>query len=143
MIGQMDMIPSRCRHTREQEKSKAKPPPIKRALHPSIRSDKDGSWSSLLASCHKCVALRVQRCTAKEFGKPPHHRSNRSCNLIQSFWVYKCRTKTQMEVEHLYMMDLTKTTPRSVSTAMLGIVQLARTTDKAKAVAHGSIGEYK
>jgi hypothetical protein len=48
-----------------------------------------------------------------------------------------------MEVEHLYMMDLTKTTPRSVSTAMLGIVQLARTTDKAKAVAHGSIGEYK
>ncbi len=41
------------------------------------------------------------------------------------------------------MMDLTKTTPRSVSTTMLGIVQLARTTDKAKAVAHGSIGEYK
>jgi hypothetical protein len=41
------------------------------------------------------------------------------------------------------MMDLTKTTPRSVSATMLGIVQLARTTDKAKAVAHGSIGEYK
>jgi hypothetical protein len=40
-------------------------------------------------------------------------------------------------------MDLTKTTPRSVSTMMLGIVQLARTTDKAKAVAHGTIGEYK
>ena len=40
-------------------------------------------------------------------------------------------------------MDLTKTTPRSVSTTMLGIVQLARTIDKAKAVAHGSIGEYK
>lgn len=41
------------------------------------------------------------------------------------------------------MMDLTKTTPRSVSATMLGIVQLARTTDKAKAVAHGTIGEYK
>lgn len=40
-------------------------------------------------------------------------------------------------------MDLTKTAPRSVSTTMLGIVQLARTTDKAKAVAHGSVGEYK
>jgi hypothetical protein len=41
------------------------------------------------------------------------------------------------------MMDLTKTTPRSVSSMMLGIVQLARATDKAKALAHGSIGEYK
>jgi Domain of unknown function (DUF5069) len=41
------------------------------------------------------------------------------------------------------MMDLTKTTPRSVSETMLGIVQLARTTDKAKAVAHGRLGEYK
>ena len=41
------------------------------------------------------------------------------------------------------MMDLTKTAPRSVSAMMLGIVQLARTTDKAKAVAHGSIGEYR
>jgi hypothetical protein len=40
-------------------------------------------------------------------------------------------------------MDLTKTTPRSVGETMLGIVQLARTTDKAKAVAHGSVGEYK
>lgn len=40
-------------------------------------------------------------------------------------------------------MDLTKTTPRSVSSMMLGIVQLARTTDKAKALAHGNIGEYK
>ena len=40
------------------------------------------------------------------------------------------------------MMDLTKTAPRSVKETMLGIVQLARTTDKAKAVAHGSIGEY-
>jgi hypothetical protein len=39
-------------------------------------------------------------------------------------------------------MDLTKNAPRSVRETMLGIVQLARTTDKAKAVAHGSIGEY-
>jgi hypothetical protein len=41
------------------------------------------------------------------------------------------------------MMDLTKTTPRSVGQTMLGVVQLARTTDKAKALAHGTIGEYK
>lgn len=41
------------------------------------------------------------------------------------------------------MMDLTKTTPRSVSEMMLGIVQLARTTDKAKAVVHGNVGEYR
>jgi hypothetical protein len=41
------------------------------------------------------------------------------------------------------MMDLTKTSPRSVSEMMLGIVQLARSTDKAKAIAHGNIGEYK
>jgi len=41
------------------------------------------------------------------------------------------------------MMDLTKTAPRSVSDTMLGIVQLARATDKAKAVAHGRVGEYK
>ncbi len=41
------------------------------------------------------------------------------------------------------MMDLTKTTPRSVRETMLGIVQLARATDKAKALAHGNIGEYK
>ena len=40
-------------------------------------------------------------------------------------------------------MDLTKTTPRSVKEILLGIVQLARTTDKAKATAHGNIGEYK
>ena len=39
-------------------------------------------------------------------------------------------------------MDLTKTYPRSVHEKMLGIVQLARTTDKAKAVAHGNVGEY-
>jgi Domain of unknown function (DUF5069) len=41
------------------------------------------------------------------------------------------------------MLDLTQTAPRSVREKMLGIVQLARTTDKAKAVAHGRIGEYK
>lgn len=41
------------------------------------------------------------------------------------------------------MMDLTQTAPRSVTTKMLGIVQLARTTDIAKAVAHGRVGEYK
>ncbi len=41
------------------------------------------------------------------------------------------------------MMDLTKTMPRSVSSMMLGIVQLARTTDKAKALAHGKIADYK
>ena len=41
------------------------------------------------------------------------------------------------------MMDLNKTAPRSSSETMLGIVQLARTTDKAKALAHNTIGEYK
>jgi hypothetical protein len=41
------------------------------------------------------------------------------------------------------MMDLTKTTPRSVGETMLGVVQLARATDKAKALTHGNIGEYK
>jgi hypothetical protein len=40
------------------------------------------------------------------------------------------------------MTDLTKTSPRSVRDKMLGIVQLARTTDKAKAAANGNIGEY-
>ena len=40
-------------------------------------------------------------------------------------------------------MDLTKGTPRSVRDKVLGIVQLGRTTDKAKAVAHGTIGEYE
>jgi len=40
-------------------------------------------------------------------------------------------------------MDLTKTTPRSSYDMMLGIVQLARATDKAKALAHNAIGEYK
>jgi hypothetical protein len=38
------------------------------------------------------------------------------------------------------MMDLTKTMPRSSSEMMLGIVQLARATDKAKALAHVNIG---
>jgi len=39
-------------------------------------------------------------------------------------------------------MDLTQTTPRSVRVKLLGLVQLARTTDKVKASAHGTIGEY-
>ncbi len=41
------------------------------------------------------------------------------------------------------MMDLTRTTPRSVSSMLLGIVQLARTTDKAKALVHGNIADYR
>jgi Domain of unknown function (DUF5069) len=40
------------------------------------------------------------------------------------------------------MMDLTKTPPRSVSETMLGIVQLARTIDKAKAIANGRLDGY-
>jgi uncharacterized protein DUF5069 len=40
-------------------------------------------------------------------------------------------------------MDLTTSAPRSVSATMLGIVQLARTTDIAKGLAHGHVGEYK
>ncbi|MBC5829080.1 MAG: DUF5069 domain-containing protein [Candidatus Eremiobacteraeota bacterium] len=39
-------------------------------------------------------------------------------------------------------MDLTKEYPRSVHHKMRGVVQLARTTDKAKATAHGNVGEY-
>ena len=39
-------------------------------------------------------------------------------------------------------MDLTKEFPRSVHDKVHGIVQLGRTTDKAKALAHGNIGEY-
>lgn len=39
-------------------------------------------------------------------------------------------------------MDLTKHYPRSVHEKMLGLVQLPRTIDKAKAVAFGNIGEY-
>ena len=44
--------------------------------------------------------------------------------------------------ENTKAMDLTKTTPRSVGEKLFGVVQLARTTDKAKALAHGNIGEY-
>lgn len=40
-------------------------------------------------------------------------------------------------------MDFTKTTPRSVHETFVGVVQLARTTDKAKALTHGNIGEYE
>ena len=40
-------------------------------------------------------------------------------------------------------MDLTQTMPRSVREKLLGLVQLARTTDKAKASAHGKLGEYE
>ena len=39
-------------------------------------------------------------------------------------------------------MDLTKTYPRSVHAKWQGIVQLGRTVDKGKALAHGDIGEY-
>jgi hypothetical protein len=39
-------------------------------------------------------------------------------------------------------VDLTKSYPRSVSAKWQGIVQLGRTIDKAKAVAHGNVGEY-
>ena len=39
-------------------------------------------------------------------------------------------------------IDLTKEFPRSVHDKVHGIVQLGRTTDKAKALAHGNIGEY-
>jgi hypothetical protein len=39
-------------------------------------------------------------------------------------------------------MDLTKDYPRSVKEKLHGLVQLPRTIDKAKASAHGNIGEY-
>ncbi len=39
-------------------------------------------------------------------------------------------------------MDLTTSYPRSVKEKIAGIVMLARTADKAKAQAHGKIGEY-
>ncbi len=39
-------------------------------------------------------------------------------------------------------MDLTKTYPRSVHEEVHGLVQLARTIDKAKAKAYGNPGEY-
>ena len=39
-------------------------------------------------------------------------------------------------------MDLTKTYPRSVHEKLYGLVQLPRTIDKGKALAHGDVGEY-
>jgi hypothetical protein len=39
-------------------------------------------------------------------------------------------------------MDLTKQYPRSVHDKVQGLVQIGRTIDKAKATAHGNIGEY-
>jgi len=39
-------------------------------------------------------------------------------------------------------MDLTTSFPRSVRDEIAGVVMLARTTDKAKAKAHGNIGDY-
>lgn len=39
-------------------------------------------------------------------------------------------------------MDLTTSYPRSVKDKIAGVVMIARTTDKAKAKAHGNIGEY-
>ena len=39
-------------------------------------------------------------------------------------------------------MDLTTSYPRSVKEKIAGVVMIARTTDKAKAKAHGNIGEY-
>ena len=39
-------------------------------------------------------------------------------------------------------MDLTKEFPRSVHEKLAGVVMIARTIDKAKAKAHGNIGEY-
>jgi len=39
-------------------------------------------------------------------------------------------------------MDLTTSYPRSVKDKIAGVVMVARTADKAKAKAHGNIGEY-
>jgi hypothetical protein len=39
-------------------------------------------------------------------------------------------------------MDLTTSFPRSVHEKIAGVVMVARATDKAKAVAHGNVGEY-
>jgi hypothetical protein len=39
-------------------------------------------------------------------------------------------------------MDLTKTYPRSVRDTFAGVVQIGRTTDKARAHAAGTVGEY-
>ncbi len=39
-------------------------------------------------------------------------------------------------------MDLTKNYPRSVHAKLHGLVQIGRTIDKGKALAHGNVGEY-
>jgi hypothetical protein len=39
-------------------------------------------------------------------------------------------------------MDLTQTYPRSVHDKLFGLVQISRTIDKGKALAHGNVGEY-
>ena len=39
-------------------------------------------------------------------------------------------------------LDLTTSYPRSVHDKLFGVVQIARTIDKGKAVAHGNVGEY-
>lgn len=39
-------------------------------------------------------------------------------------------------------LDLSTTYPRSVHDKMLGLVQIGRTIDKGKALAHGNIGDY-
>ena len=39
-------------------------------------------------------------------------------------------------------MDLTTSYPRSVKDEVAGLVQIGRTVDKGKAVAHGNVGEY-
>ncbi len=39
-------------------------------------------------------------------------------------------------------MDLTTSYPRSVKDKVAGLVQIGRTLDKGKAVAHGNVGEY-
>ncbi len=39
-------------------------------------------------------------------------------------------------------MDLTKEYPRSVRDPLFGVVQIGRTVDKGKALAHGNIGDY-
>jgi hypothetical protein len=80
------------------------------------------------------------RAAAKGFKKP----LSLNWSVLQLFpaytgwhaWNYKFQ-------ESMEIMDFTKTTPRSVHETFVGIVQLARTTDKAKALTHGTIGEYK
>ena len=50
--------------------------------------------------------------------------------------------RSQFQREDFATMDLTKTYPRSVKDKHLGMVQIARTIDKGKAVAFGNVGEY-